>query len=104
MERLEELERVYRHHHEARRPKDFVFCGPQRGPLFRDWVGTGREVLDVGCRFGALTRAYLAGNRVVGIDVDRRALEEAAVVDEAKVLGFLGRGVGPDGGQPPGQR
>jgi SAM-dependent methyltransferase len=77
VDRLEELERVYRHHHEARRPKDFVYCGPERSPLFRDWVGTGRRVLDVGCRFGALTQAYLEGNAVVGVDVDRRALEAA---------------------------
>jgi SAM-dependent methyltransferase len=35
-------------------------------------------VLDLGCRYGALTRAYLAGNEVVGVDVDRTALAEAA--------------------------
>ena len=77
MDRLEQLESVYRAHHEARRPKDFVFCGPERRTLFREWVGTGARVLDVGCRFGALTRSYLDGNTVVGLDVDRRALEEA---------------------------
>jgi SAM-dependent methyltransferase len=74
---LEELESVYREHHEARRPKDFVYCGPERSALFREWVGTGGRVLDVGCRFGALTREYLAGNQVVGVDVDRQALDEA---------------------------
>jgi SAM-dependent methyltransferase len=77
MDRLEALERLYRRHHEARRPKDFVFCGPERSPLFHDWVGTGGQVLDLGCRFGALTRAYLDGNEVVGVDVDREALAEA---------------------------
>jgi SAM-dependent methyltransferase len=35
-------------------------------------------VLDLGCRYGALTRSYLAGNEVVGVDVDRDALAEAA--------------------------
>ena len=35
-------------------------------------------MLDVGCRFGALTRAYVEGNQIVGIDVDREALAEAA--------------------------
>lgn len=78
--RLEQLETAYRAHHEARRPKDFVFCGPERSVLFREWVGTGGRVLDVGCRFGALTRSYLDGNDVVGIDIDRRALEEAALL------------------------
>jgi SAM-dependent methyltransferase len=78
--RLEQLETVYRAHHEARRPKDFVFCGPERSALFREWVDTGGRVLDVGCRFGALTRSYLDGNQVVGVDIDRRALEEAALL------------------------
>lgn len=78
MGRLEQVEGVYRAHHRARRPKDFVFCEPERSALFRDWVGAGGRVLDVGCRYGALTRAYLAGNDVVGVDVDREALEKAA--------------------------
>jgi len=78
--RLEQIEQVYRAHHEARRPKDFVFCGPERLELFHHWVGTGGRVLDVGCRFGALTRAYVEGNQVVGIDVDREALAEAATL------------------------
>ena len=80
MGRLEELETFYRAHHEARRPKDFVFCEPERRALFHEWVGTGGRVLDVGCRFGALARSYLDGNEVVGIDIDRRALEEAAAI------------------------
>ena len=78
MSRLEQIEEVYRAHHEARRPKDFVFCGPERLDIFHEWVGTGGRVLDVGCRFGALTRAYVEGNQIVGIDVDREALAEAA--------------------------
>jgi SAM-dependent methyltransferase len=76
--RLERLEAVYRAHHEARRPPDFVFCGPERSALFRKWVGAGARVLDLGCRFGALTRSYVDGNEVVGVDVDRRALDRAA--------------------------
>jgi SAM-dependent methyltransferase len=35
-------------------------------------------VLDLGCRYGALTGAYLEGNEVVGVDVSRDALVEAA--------------------------
>jgi 2-polyprenyl-3-methyl-5-hydroxy-6-metoxy-1,4-benzoquinol methylase len=47
--------------------------------VFREAVGgPGLRVLDIGCRYGALTRAYVEGNEVVGIDVDREALEEAA--------------------------
>jgi SAM-dependent methyltransferase len=76
---LEQLERLYRlHHHEGER-EDFVFCSPERSPLFAEWVGgPGLRVLDLGCRDGALTRAYLNGNAVTGVDADRAALARAA--------------------------
>ena len=78
MPRLEQLSRRYRAHH-ATRSSDFVYGGDERADLVRRYVdGPGRRVLDVGCRFGALTRSYLDGNEVVGLDVDRIALEEAA--------------------------
>ena len=78
MTRLEELSRRYRRHHRDR-TDTFVYGGGERADLFRRYVGgPGRRVLDVGCRYGALTRAYLEGNQVVGIDVDRWALGEAA--------------------------
>ena len=58
-----------------------MFAGPERAALFRRYVGgPGRRVLDLGCRYGALTRAYAAGNDVVGVDVDRDALEQAAAL------------------------
>ena len=52
--------------------------GDIRGPMFRDWIGQGRRVLDIGCRDGALTRWYVPHNEVTGVDVDRHALELAA--------------------------
>jgi SAM-dependent methyltransferase len=56
-----------------------VYGGDERAALFRDFVGgPGKRVLDLGCRTGALTRAYLPGNEVIGVDVDRRALAEAS--------------------------
>lgn len=78
MSKLEQLDDAYRRHHLERRPDDFVFCGPERSALFREWIGRGRRVLDLGCRTGALTQAYVDGNEVVGVDVDRGALAEAA--------------------------
>lgn len=79
MEPLEQLEARYREHHDSVRDRRFVFAAPERTPLFRRHVGgPGRRVLDVGCRAGELTRSYLEGNRVVGLDVDRDALAEAA--------------------------
>ncbi len=79
MTRLEQLDETYREHHETRRSPGFVFGGAERASVFREWVGgPGRRVLDIGCRYGALTRAYAEGNDVVGMDVDREALAEAA--------------------------
>ena len=78
MTKLEEIEQAYRRHHEQSRPDGFVFCGPELMERFRAWVGgPGRRVLDLGCRSGALAEAYLEGNEVIGIDVDREELAEA---------------------------
>jgi SAM-dependent methyltransferase len=71
------LSEQYEHHHRERRDEgDFVFV-PERIPLFREAIGTGKRVLDLGCRSGALTRHFLTGNEVVGLDVDRAALAKA---------------------------
>ena len=78
MSELEQLNERYREHHRTRRGREFVFGGDERAESFRRIVGgPGKRVLDVGCRYGALTRAYAEGNEVVGVDVDREALEEA---------------------------
>jgi SAM-dependent methyltransferase len=72
------VEREYRSHHEHWGGWGFVFCGPDRIPLVGEWVGgPGLRVLDLGCRDGSLTRAFLSGNRVVGVDIDRVALARA---------------------------
>ena len=76
---LEELSRRYAEHNRNERGRGFVFAGPEREELFRRYVGgPGRRVLDLGCRDGALTQAYLAGNEVVGVDADQDALADAA--------------------------
>jgi SAM-dependent methyltransferase len=68
----------YEEHHRARRAEgEFVFV-PERIPLFQEALGRGRRVLDLGCRSGALTRHFLDGNEVVGLDVDAAALAKAA--------------------------
>jgi SAM-dependent methyltransferase len=79
MSRLEDLNERYGEHHRTRRGREFVFGGSERSDLFHELVGgPGRRILDLGCRYGALTRAYVDGNFVVGVDVDREALAEAA--------------------------
>ncbi|MGZ4382895.1 MAG: class I SAM-dependent methyltransferase [Gaiellaceae bacterium] len=79
MTRLEQLDERYREHHRTSRSSEFVFGGADRAERIAEAVGgPGRRVLDLGCRYGALTRWYLDGNDVVGMDVDREALAEAA--------------------------
>jgi len=70
-------ERYEEHHRERRDEGDFVFV-VERIPLFQAAIGRGRRVLDLGCRSGALSRHFLDGNEVVGLDVDRVALAKAA--------------------------
>lgn len=65
-----------RHHKEHRDDGEFVFV-PERIPIFKSVIGTGRKVLDLGCRSGALTRHFLEGNEVTGVDVDEAALAKA---------------------------
>ena len=69
-------ERYEEHHRERRDEGEFVFV-PERIPLFQAAIGRGKRVLDLGCRSGALTRSFLVGNDVVGLDVDRVALAKA---------------------------
>jgi SAM-dependent methyltransferase len=73
----DELSARYEEHHRERRADgEFVFV-PERIPLFQAAIGRGKRVLDLGCRAGALTRHFLEGNEVVGLDVDRAALAKA---------------------------
>jgi SAM-dependent methyltransferase len=76
---LEQLSKRYAEHNRSERGAGFVFARPERETLFKRYVGgPGRRVLDLGCRDGALTQAYLDGNEVIGVDADREALAEAA--------------------------
>jgi SAM-dependent methyltransferase len=74
------LQERYEEHHRASRDEgDFVFV-PERVPLFVEAIGRGKRVLDLGCRSGQLTKHFLDGNEVVGLDVDAVALEKAAAL------------------------
>lgn len=71
------LERIYREHHTTRRGDFFLVNGDVRGEYLRTHIGTGKKVLDIGCRDGALTGYYSPGNDVTGIDIDSEALARA---------------------------
>jgi len=71
------LEEVYQEHHERGDRYGYLYCGGERTPYLREWIGRGKRVLDLGCRDGMLTEGYVEGNEVVGVDIDRTALRIA---------------------------
>lgn len=68
---------LYEEHHNEHREKGFSILKDERGALFRERLGTGKRILDLGCRDGALTRYFVEGNQVLGVDVDAAALARA---------------------------
>ncbi|MDB5264434.1 MAG: Methyltransferase type 11 [Parcubacteria group bacterium] len=71
------LENLYRTHHAQKRGEGFVLLGAIRGDFLKSNIGVGKQVLDIGCRDGALTRSYAHGNTVTGLDIDNQALTQA---------------------------
>lgn len=69
--------KMYEEHHAHRRGAGFSIFKQERGELFAHYIGESKEVLDLGCRDGALTSYYAAGNRVLGVDIDSVALSRA---------------------------
>ena len=74
---MKSLEAIYNEHHTKRRPRGFMVDGEKRGAFLRHHIGKGRIILDIGCRDGALTSTYCAGNTVTGLDIDSEALDYA---------------------------
>jgi 2-polyprenyl-3-methyl-5-hydroxy-6-metoxy-1,4-benzoquinol methylase len=72
-----ELESVYRRHHEQRGRYGYLFCSGARSRYLHSWLGNGKKILDLGCRDGLLTKSFIQGNQVTGVDIDRKALEMA---------------------------
>ncbi len=70
----DKLEAQYQEHHERGKRYGYLFCHGVRGPYLQQWIGTGKKVLDLGCRDGMLTRFYAKANEVIGVDIDRKAL------------------------------
>ena len=71
------LQEMYERHHAERRRPGFTVLEQERGDLFKNYVGTGKEVLDIGCRDGGLTRFFAEGNQILGVDIDQNALQRA---------------------------
>jgi 2-polyprenyl-3-methyl-5-hydroxy-6-metoxy-1,4-benzoquinol methylase len=71
------LNKIYRTHHDTKKRGGFAVLEKQRGELFSKLIGRGKNVLDLGCRDGVMTKYFTDGNRVTGADIDLAILEEA---------------------------
>ncbi len=69
------LSEYYSRHHQEKGRTGFSWVESERAKYFKNWIGKGKRVLDIGCRDGALTRHYSTGNEVVGVDIDLNALK-----------------------------
>jgi 2-polyprenyl-3-methyl-5-hydroxy-6-metoxy-1,4-benzoquinol methylase len=70
------LSKLYEYHHEKTRKTEFSILENERGALFSQLIGTGKTVLDIGCRDGTLTKHFAKENDVLGIDIDQKMLAE----------------------------
>lgn len=68
------LQEIYTRHHREGNRLGFVFGGTERIKYFKEWIGSGKVVLDIGCRDGASTKFYTENNEVIGVDIDKEAL------------------------------
>jgi SAM-dependent methyltransferase len=59
----------------AERGKKGTASIPKRIDFLRNRIGTGKQVVELGCRYGDLLSNFNEGNTVVGVDIDRTALE-----------------------------
>lgn len=71
------LQNIYESHHFKNRPQDFSILEKERSELLREYIGKGKKVLDIGCRDGTLTRHFIDGNSVLGVDIDDNLLKKA---------------------------
>jgi|SRR3989344_2892384 len=82
------IEQAYRKHHQERRREGFAILETERGALFKKLIGTGKKILDLGCRDGVITKYFVEGNDVNGVDIDAGALENAKSALNIKTVHF----------------
>jgi len=71
------LQKLYQRHHLEEKRSDFSIYKRERGEYFAKVIGIGKTILDLGCRDGTLTKYYVKGNKIVGLDIDKNLLEKA---------------------------
>lgn len=82
------LDKIYQSHHASGGRYDLSLLKKERGDFLQERIGTGKKVLDIGCRDGVLTSTYSAGNDVLGVDIDSKALEHAKETLGIKTMQF----------------
>ena len=70
------LSEFYSKHHLRGNRRNQSVSEEKRSRLFKKWMGKNNKVLDLGCRDGILTRHFIEGNAVTGMDIDKQALED----------------------------
>jgi len=75
--RLTNVGDLYSEHHKTGERLGRSFMEDVRSVLFKNWIGTGKDILDLGGRDGTMTRHFLEGNRVVIGDIDVEAMARA---------------------------
>lgn len=91
----ESLAKIYNFHHQKENRYNFGIYEKERAefylkfigdpkspkatgsPAAESGIGGGKKILDLGCRDGTLTKYYLKGNQITGVDIDKKALEYA---------------------------
>lgn len=74
---MSSTQQIYEMHHASKRAQGFSIMENERGELLKKYVGSGKKVLDIGCRDGALTKWFTEGNDVLGVDVDTVSMKRA---------------------------
>jgi len=74
---MNSIKNIYEKHHSIKERGGFSILEKERGQLLKEYIGIGKNVLDIGCRDGWLTRHYVDGNSVLGVDIDGNLLKIA---------------------------
>lgn len=81
---MSQIGNIYTAHHANNRPRGFTIMEEGRSEFLKQNIGTGKKVLDIGCRNGVLTKHFADGNVVWGVDIDPVALQEASELLKSK--------------------
>jgi len=71
------LKNIYEYHHKNKKKIGFSILEKERGILLKNFIGKGKKILDLGCRDGTLTKYFVEGNQVLGVDIDKNSLKIA---------------------------